>query len=207
MPVRLCRISFESLVDYREGRAAPAVAERIAAHLAADCAHCRPTLAWLAQTTPQIHAAQQMQVPQAALNRAYNLFRERMPAPAPSRWQALFQFDSRSSPAFAGARGQAAGAFQLRFGTAQHDITLFQEPVTGGKWYVIGQVIPNTGDAVIVPQEITLTGPDGAAQTFAPQADEFHLPDLTPGTYALHIRLDSGEILFPAVEIGTQAAP
>ena len=207
MPVRVCRIPFESVADYAENRATPADAQRIAAHLAADCARCRATLAWLANATPQIRASQQVQVPQTALSRAYSLFRERMPAPVRPIWQALLQFDSRSSLAFAGARGQAEGASQLRFSVEGFAITLFQEPTTGGAWYLIGQVIPTDSDDVIVPQAVTLVGQDGATQTFTPQAEEFHLPAIDAGTYDIHIRLDKAEIVAPAVQVGTQAAP
>jgi len=207
MPIRFCRIPFESLVDYSENRAPAARAEHIRAHLAADCVNCRATLNWLANAMPQLHAAQQTLVPASLLNRAYSLFQERKPSFARPAWQALLQFDSRNAPSFAGARGQSESAFQLRFSAEQHDITLFQEPMPGGKWYLIGQVLPREGDAVIIPQEITLTGQDGAAQTFYPQSEEFYLPEIAAGIYEITMALEDGEIVLPEARVGTQETP
>lgn len=204
MLIKSCRIPFESLVDYAENRAPTATTERIRAHLAADCANCRATLDWMANATPQIHAAQQVEVPAFMLNRAYDLFRQKFPVPARPAWQAFLQFDSRNTLAFAGARGQAEGAFQMRFSAEQHDITLFQEPIAGGAWYLIGQVLPREGDAVIIPLEITLVGPDGATQDFSPQAEEFHLSPIAAGTYKMTIRWEDGELVLPEISVGTQ---
>ena len=207
MNIRSCRIPFESLVDYNENRAAPATAERIRAHLAADCASCRAALNWLASATPQIHAAQQTQVPDRALNRAYHLFRQRFPASARPTWRALPQFDSRNHLSFAGARGHSEGAFQMRFSAERHDVTLFQEPLAGGAWYLIGQVLPKEGNAVIVPQEVEMIGRDGKTQMFFPQGEEFHLPEIAAGTYDIVIRWEDGEIVLPGIDAGTRDTP
>ena len=206
MNIKACRIPFESLVDYSENRAAADTAERIRAHLAADCPNCRATLDWLANATPQIHAAQQIEVPAYMLDRAHDLFRRRFPVPARPAWQALLQFDSRDTLSFAGARGQIEGAFQLRFSAEQHDVTLFQEPMAGGAWYLIGQVLPKGGDAVIIPQEITLVGRDGGTQTFSPQAEEFHLSPIAAGAHDMTIRWEEGEIVLPGIEVGMRDA-
>ncbi len=206
--MKRCGIAFETLADYHEGKADASVSARIREHLDRDCLHCRQNLAWLERATGTLREAPFVQVPEAALERARALFRERYPSPAtlPNplfAWLAQLQFDSRSSaPMLAGARGMKREGVQLVYSTEVHDIDLFQELSGEGTWYLIGQVMPRDGEATIVPQEVVLTERGGNRLTFAPESGEFHLPAIPEGIYDIALRLADGEITLPGVGIG-----
>src|SRR5207253_1705103 len=130
-------------------------------HLAADCAHCRQTLAWMDRTTQSIRAVQDMRVPRTLVERLHDLYAERFRMPARRPLFARLTFDSRSTPALATARGATEEAFRLNYSTDLHDIEIWEEPAAQGQWYLIGQVLPHEGDAVFQPLEVVLTGEDG----------------------------------------------
>lgn len=200
------------MADYQEGRLDERAAAQVREHLEQECLSCRQNLAWLQRTSTTLRQAHTVQVPRSALTRAHSLFRERFrPAdavPASSSnpftaWLARLQFDSRNSmPALAGSRGAKREGTQLVYSTDIHDIDLFQELNAQGGWYLIGQVMPREGTAIIVPIEIILTERDGSRLAFIPQSEEFHLPSVPQGVYEISLHLADGEITLPSVGVG-----
>lgn len=207
--VKRCNIAFDTLVDYTDGRLDANATARLRDHLASGCSACEANLAWLSSATQTLREAHRIQVPDRLLNRAAALYRERFPAPTPAAaparplWPAQLRFDSRSL-GLAGARGAAAEAFELVYSTGTHDIELFQEPLEQGRWYLIGHVLPEAGDEIIVPEEVTLTAVDGERIVISPEAEEFHLPSVPAGRYDMSLRLAAGEIVLEGVGIGPQ---
>ena len=200
--VKRCGISFEALADYNDGRADENAAEEIRRHLSADCGHCRENLEWLRRAAQTMRAASEIQVPQTLVSRLHDVYADRFRMPVRKSLLARLTFDSRSTPAFAGARGAAAEPVRLNFSTDLHDIDLWEEPAGPGRWYIIGQVLPREGAEVLQPEEIVFTSADGSRITVTPELPEFHLPSVPTGTYEVAVRLADTELLMRDVSVG-----
>ena len=81
-------ISFEELLDYHEGRLAPAEAGCVAAHLA-GCPSCQADLAFAARTQALMRSDRLASAPPAALERLVSLYRPPRRSPWWSRLQAF----------------------------------------------------------------------------------------------------------------------
>jgi len=210
--VKRCAIAFETIADYQEGRLTDSAAMLVRQHLDRDCMTCHQNLTWLQHTADTLRQSHKVQVPESALTYAGNLFRERFrPVEVSSQastntlisWLASLQFDSRNSmPAMAGARGAKREGVQLVYSTDMHDIDIFQELTAEGAWYLIGQVMPREGAAIIVPAEIVLTERNGSRLAFTPDSEEFHLPSIPQGIYEIELSLTDGKITLPNVGVG-----
>lgn len=206
-----CTISFETLMDYRENRLGAAVARRVRQHVIRGCAACQERLAWMEAFLPALHAALTMEetpVPAGALTFARNIARERPLAPPPVPEQptwierlARVLFDSRQTPALAGARGQSAQAFRMVFGAENCHIDLWAEWERDGPGYLIGQIVPRDGSAPLRAESVTLTAEDGRLLAATWEANEFHIAAVPAGTYMLRIRRDGEEIIAPDVRL------
>ena len=203
--MRRCNIAFETLADYHDGRTDAATSAVIRQHLETGCPNCQEGLSWLQGAARRIYETEQIQVPQRLLDRASALFRERFRPPVRVSWLARLLFDNRQAAlSFAGARGASQESVQLAYSTDRHDIELFQEPTEEGAWYIIGQVMPKEGEATLIPREVVLTGSDSRQIVAAPQGEEFHLPSVPAGIYAVTLRLEEGDILLSDVVVGRQ---
>ena len=202
--MKRCGISFETLVDYFEGRAEASAAARVREHLGSGCRTCQDHLAWLENITPTLHEVARVPVPQRALDSAYTLFRERFPVPPRPSLLAFLQFDGRASSSLilSGARSAAQERFELIYSTDDYDIDLFQEPTEEGTWFLIGQILPKKEDAEIVAQQIVMTATDGKQVVVTPLKEEFYLPSLPAGTYEMRLQLAESDLVIPAVEVG-----
>jgi hypothetical protein len=197
-----CRMPFESLVDYHDGRADDATAARIRDHISAGCAHCTSELAGIDKVLSTLAAAEDVHASEAVRQRAFNIFRERFMQPAKRSLLARLVFDDRQDVAFAGARGDQAATFQMLFSTDEHDIDLYQERTDGGRWYVIGQVLPKQGGDPIVPETAVLTTQSGDTLTATMEPGEFHLAEAPAGIYSLRLILPDAEVTLPEVVVG-----
>jgi hypothetical protein len=159
--MKRCNISFETLADYRDGRAQETESQRIREHLDTGCAHCRDAMAWLERTGAAMAEAQRTEVPQRLVDRLQGVFAERFRMPERRSLLARLTFDGRSPMALAGVRGGDEGAFNLSYSTELHEIDIWEEPVAPGRWYIIGQVLSRDGDEALLPGEIVLTREDG----------------------------------------------
>ena len=197
-----CDMKFETLVDYREGRLDAAQAEQVRAHLDIGCEQCRQQLARMERSLSALREVDRFHAPQAAVERARALFRERFRKPERPPLLARLVFDSRTQPAFAAARGVGSAAIQTLFATETHEIDLWQEQTEGTLWYLIGQVLPREGEEAVAPESAVFTDAEGNRLEARLEGDEFHAPELPAGVYQLDLRLGETEIVLPEVVVG-----
>jgi len=202
-----CQIEFEQLLDFYEGRSHTTKAGALNRHVAAGCASCRSRLDWFAVFIPALHRAITEELPIApahALERAWDIARDRQHTPGPSILVKLatLLFDSRQmQPAF-GSRHAGLGDIQLVYSTDSHDVDLWQERQTRDGWYLIGQVVPRQGGEPISPEQVELTAPDGLRLTAVTEAREFRFADVPTGSYEIKLRVPDQDIVLPGVTIG-----
>ena len=197
-----CAISFEALADYHDNRADESSAARIREHLERDCKHCRESLAWLERTAVTMREAASVSVSASLLERLHNVYVDRFRLPVRKSWMARLTFDSRATPALAGARGNSEGAFQLNFSTDEHDVDIWEESSGQDRWYIIGQVLPKEGDGAVVPDEVVFKAEDGAEITTRPDSPEFHVPVVPTGIYQVTLRMSDSEIRIADLSVG-----
>jgi len=201
--VKRCKMPFETLADYVEGRADAQATARVRQHLDAGCRQCRESLSWLEKAMGAIRETESVQVPAASLERARALFRERFrPAPARSSWLARLSFDGRLAPLPAMARGVSDEGFQLVYSAEEYDVDIWQEPTEAGDWYLIGQVLPHVTESRAVPLEVILAGAAQTVFTVRPDGEEFHFTAVPAGVYRMRLRLADGEMVIPDLTVG-----
>lgn len=205
-----CTISFETLMDYREGRLGAAAMRRVRQHLERNCASCQERLTWMETFLPALQSALTMEavsVSPAALTFARNIAREHFqasPSPKPPTFierLARVLFDSRQTPALAGARGQADQAFRLVFDAGNCHIDLWAEFEREQRGYLIGQIMPLDGGTPLHAESVVLTAEDGSLFPATWEANEFHIAGVPAGTYILKIRRDGEQIIAPDVHL------
>lgn len=193
-----CTISLEQLLDFSEGRLAPAARVALEQHLATGCATCQESLAWLGEALPAL--APLPPPSDAALRFARGLARLLpQPEPRPERVSVLARLVPGSGGAPLTARG--AGTVQRLYETDEHLITLWDEADRAGTRYLIGQVYAREGSP-LVPEAVVLLPQEGAGRTAEQEGSEFHAAGVPPGTYLLQCTLAAVEIYLPEVEVG-----
>jgi hypothetical protein len=205
--MKRCDLDFEALLDYHEEQFDATKTEHMHRHIETGCADCRRQLTWIQKFLPALHvvAATELPiVPAAAMERAYNIARERQPKASPSLLTRMAQliFDSRQTqPAF-GARSAEVSEVQLVYTTEFHDVDLWQERQSANVWYVIGQVLPRSGGEPIIPKQVLLVGGDGRRLNASTVTNEFMVRDVSPGAYEVRLRLIDQEIVLSDVAVG-----
>ena len=205
-----CDVDLALLVSYHHGLADAAVAEMVGAHIASGCKECRSRLEWLTAVQPALRDASflrsvaQSSGLEAATGRARSLFRERNTKPALPRVLAALMFDSRTSMSPSFARGESGEACQQIFATEEHNVELWQEHLSDGGWYLIGQVLPRYDGPALTPEAVTLSASGVEAYASETYGSEFHMSDVAEGEYEMCVRLASTEILLPTVMVGTK---
>ena len=197
-----CGMSFESILDYYEGRADEATAARVREHLADGCKTCQQQLARVAHTLDVLPELGRLPVPEQAMERARAIFRERFSMPERPSILAQLVFDSRTNLALAGARGEESASLQQHFRTDLHDIDLWQEATEEKAWYLIGQVISTQDDTILQPDAVLLRLPEGATQTARIEPREFHFDAVPEGSYEMIVQLGEVDITLPDVQVG-----
>ena len=202
--MKKCGIAFETLVDYQEGRADAVTTEQVQTHLASGCNDCQSSLVRLNRMLAALPEADRLHVPEAALDRARNIFRERARHLKPERVpvRARLVFDSRFDLALSGARGEESQSTQLLYETDTHDVDLWQEKADSEHWYLIGQIFPKSGGDPLVAESVTLIPADGPSLTTSAVDAEFHLPSVLSGLYELRLQIGEEEIIVPDVLLG-----
>jgi hypothetical protein len=201
MKTTKCRVGYEELLDFRDGRAEPPAAETLSAHLAAGCESCQTQLAQIDRLQSVMLEGELSSAPAHVLDRVKGLFRERFEKPARRSLFAQLVFDSRSRLALSGARGAETGQIQVLYSTSEHDIDLWQERTPDGNWYVIGQVMPKEGGGPVQPASAFLRSARATIES-TEEGSEFHLAAIPAGSYALQIALPDVDVEVDGVTIG-----
>jgi hypothetical protein len=197
-----CRMDYNTLLDYQEGRLDAATTERVRRHLQEGCTQCRRTLARLERLLSVLPEVDRLHAPASAIDRARVIYQECYHAPERQPLMARLVFDSRTNLAFAGARCDESDAFQRLYVTDMHTIDLWEEKADANLWYLVGQVLLRGGRETVTLKGATLTPPYGAPLTATLETEEFHIHVIPAGVYQLLLHLSEDEIVVPDVVVG-----
>ncbi len=175
-------ISYTKLVDWIEGRLAPAQQAVVTAHLDA-CSRCRTEAARIERIVAAMHADNSQDAPPALIARAVQSFRGHVVAQSPSlvqRLVAALRFESASLTPALGMRGERASERQLVFVAGDCDVDLRISPSATG-WQVSGQVLGAELGAGVAH----LAGAKTECQAAIDPMSTFALPAAPSGHYTL----------------------
>ena len=198
---------FEQVIDYLDGKLTPAETERVAAHLASDCANCAETRAWYERLRTVAASDDTVAPPAWVFKQAVRIFdTARRPRLAERIGQAIatLVFDSFARPQLAGIRSTETANRQLLYRAGDYSIDLQIAPSTGARGDLIGQVL-REGEATFesvanLPLEIA-RGNQLLHATITDEMGEFKISDVDYGTYDLRIELADGQITIPELPV------
>lgn len=195
------QISFETLVDWVEGRLPESEAQAVAAQVTTD-AYLQADVAWLRtfQRAAQ-HLVFEAPPPElrATLRRR---FAAHAAANRPPTWRetltAVLKFDSRQRPAGVGARSGATPEWQQLYTTDYADIALTIQPPSAEEGFTLfGQILPQTGDAPEAFQvQLFQAGRESRVARLLEEG-EFVLEAVSGGDYELVLSSDPYRIVIP----------
>jgi anti-sigma factor RsiW len=195
------QISFETLVDYAEGRLDDTERANVAARLADDPA-AFARLAEIQQLMMLMRDdANNEDAPSHVIQRASRLLRQRK-ATAPTsthllrRLVAVLMHDSAASPALGLRAAGDSATRQLLYTAESIDVDIRITPQTGG-FVVAGQMLGPESDGLV-----TLAGDTAQLEATLNDLGEFVLPVVSAGRYKLTLRTGDAEVSFPALELG-----
>jgi hypothetical protein len=191
---------FEPVIDYLDGKLTPAETERVAAHLASDCAACAETRAWYERVRAVAASDDTVAPPAWVFKQAVRIFdTARRPRLAERIGQAIatLVFDSFARPQLAGIRSTETANRQLLYRAGDYSIDLQVAPSTEASGDLIGQVL-REGEATFesvanLPLEIA-RGNQLFYATVTDEMGEFKISDVDYGIYDLRIELADGQI-------------
>src|SRR5437764_14980235 len=135
---------FEQVIDYLDGKLTAVAAERVAAHLASDCAACTETRTWY-EGVRQVAASDDTVAPPAwVFKQAVRIFdTARRPRLGERIGEAIARlvFDSFARPQLAGIRSTETANHQLLYRAGDLSIDLQVAPSTEARGELIGQVL------------------------------------------------------------------
>jgi hypothetical protein len=199
-----CQMTFEELLNAYEGRADLASADLVRNHLAAGCPSCQQSWTWLQRVFSAAREMDRVPVPEWPVALATARFRERYARPERRTLLARLSFDSHLQPALAPARGDQELTRHQIYSVDDYDIELWQESTSPKACYLIGQVLPKTGDQAMPLLSVSIVDAQGDTLRITPTADDFHLPDVSTGVYEIRIEMPEGEIRLSDVVVGMQ---
>lgn len=198
-----CGIPWEQVLDVHEGRADEPTRARVAAHLAAHCPDCAAHLAQATRLTQNLGGEKFVHAPEAVLQNARALFRERFRAPVRVPLLARLVFDGRRQNALAGARGAEDASFHLLYAADDYEVDVWQErQEDADHWHLLGSVRFGASGETVAPVGVQLRVPDGSARAAALDAGEFHLAAVPPGICRITLSLPAAEIILPDLAVG-----
>jgi hypothetical protein len=198
-----CQLTFEMLLNAYEGRADAADIESVREHLAAGCASCRQSWAWLERVLSAARGMDNVPVPDWPVALATALFRERYVKQERPTLLALLTFDSRTLPRPASARGHQELARHLIYSSDDYDVEIWQEAISREAFYVIGQVLPRQDGSAIALESVALTDSKGDTIRITTEGGEFHFPAVAAGRYQVRFEMAEGVICLFDVIVGT----
>lgn len=200
--------TFENILDFADGRLAPAEVEAIEGHVAAGCDECATALAWYRQFSTVAEEDASIEPPTWVTNRAVGLFADARDAAARrgirglvARIRAALVLDTLAGD-FADAipaRSAGAEARQLLYSASTYDVDLLVAPFEASRRLLVsGQVL--VGESVDFGGVGSLTveldaGEGVVATTTTSEFGEFSFRGVEPGFYDIRIAGDGREIL------------
>lgn len=142
-PITRRHLDTRTLLDYLDGRLAPAAMRRVEDHLGGPCADCRRRLreiGWLVQTMREDRSASP---PEGVRQRALEALsgRPSLPTAAAQPWRwAVLLFDSLTDPVPAVSRRALGEARWLKFALGDHTLEIEAEPESAETWTVRGRI-------------------------------------------------------------------
>lgn len=199
--------AFEQVIDYVDGRLTPAAAERVAAHLASDCAACAETRSWYEQVRAVAASDDTVAPPAWVFKQAVRIFdTARRPRLVERVGEALARlvFDSLARPQLAGVRSTETMHRQLLYRAGDYSIDLQVAPAGHERGSLIGQVL-REGEATFesaahLRLELLRAG-ESVRSTVTDDMGEFKISDVDYGNYNLRIELAEGQITVPDVPV------
>lgn len=197
--------NFDEILDWIEGRLPPQEAEAIAGRVASDEA-ARAEADWL-RAFARVSEETVIESPppgvRETLSRRFESFAaERRQPGLLQRLSAALSFDSGLQPSF-GVRSAGAKEAQRQFiySTDLADIALNVQPRVGGKFDLLGQVLPSGEED---PEEFTVQLLKGGVEAGLAAADdlgEFAFGEIEAGVYELVVNIGNYEILIPPFQV------
>lgn len=202
-------ISFETLVDWVEGRLAPGEAARVEAWVAEADTAVQADVAWLRRfhrLSQEITLATPPDWVRRRLRRRFQTDIPRPSAPETGRWQrwrGILSFDSRSQAAMAGVRGGLTNAGrQLVYTTEGGEVALNVHPhAADEKVDLLGQLFPPGEDVPLFSVQLLQDGAE-IGLTMADDLGEFTFTGLPPVTVSLVCSSDQAELIIPPFYLG-----
>jgi anti-sigma factor RsiW len=193
-------ISFDTLLDFAEGRLSEAERAEVAVQLQNDPS-AAAEVAQLRQMIARMRADTTEDAPAHVLNRAMRLLRQRRTQAerAPDLLQrilAVLTFDSTSSLAM-GMRSGESQSRQLLFSAQGLDLDVRVTPAASG-FIVSGQMLgPEAEGAVLLANDVV------SAQALLGELGEFAFPVVPAGVYKLTLHHGNVEVVVPELKLGT----
>jgi len=189
-------LSSEIALDLIEARAEPAETEFWRSHLN-DCADCRESFQGWAMLRGQLKNNRLENAPQSAIRKAEGILRSSTSADRPKVREiiASLLFDSLNQPAFAGARGGAAGARQVVLRTEGFDVHV---KVWGDKpkRKIAGQVLARMESTFIEGYRLHLLRDGEQVETvLADKFGEFEFSEVPDGSLSLEVELPGATLV------------
>ena len=198
---------FEQVIDYLDGKLAPAAAARVAAHLASDCAACADTRAWY-EGVRRVAASDDTVLPPAwVFKQAVRIFDTARRPRISERLGAIVArlvFDSFARPQLAGIRSTETANRQLLYRAGDFSIDLQVVPSAEARGELIGQVLRegevNFESVANLRLEIA-QGDERPQATVTDERGEFKFSNVDYGSYDLRIELAGGRITVPDLPV------
>jgi hypothetical protein len=199
--------AFEQVIDYLDGKLTPAQTERVAAHLASDCAACAATRTWYERLRAVTASDDTVAPPAWVAKQAVRIFdTARRPRFVERLGQAIatLVFDSFARPQLAGIRSTETANRQLLYRAGDYSIDLQIAPATDGRGDLIGQVLregESTFESVGNLRLDIARDNQPLYSTVTDQMGEFKISEIDYGTYDLRIELADGRITIPELPV------
>ena len=190
---------FERLIDYLDNKTDAKDGERIALHLATDCADCAATQNWYLQTRSIAATDDSVEPPAWVIKRAFRIFETQRPRLAERLGQAIASlvFDSFARPAVAGIRSTETTNRQLLYIAGNYSIDLQIAASGQSHAELVGQILREgeTSFESVANLKLELSAEGKKIfETFTNDMGEFAISNLEQGIYDLQVETAEGSL-------------
>ncbi len=199
----MAHLDYETLLNYLDNGLPADERSKVEQHLAGSCQRCERRLSLLRAVLRSTQADHTVAPPEAVLQRAMDISRNRRGHSARNPWVrvvAALSFDSRLQLSSAATRG-ATRTRQMLFTTEQVDIDLQIKPGRGDS-DLLGQMLSTRPSGEVVPAFVSLQNRTGTVLR-AIETDplgQFAFRQIPSGSYDLIFDLEQEEIAITGLE-------